>query len=302
MLADAAKELPKKKDDFQYEIKWDGIRVVFYKKKDEIKIVSRSGRDLTEQFPEFQNGNFLKVENAIIDCELVCLDEKGRPIFSDIISRMHRIGKTNIQLAIKAKPAYLYAFDCLYLNGKKMTSYPLSRRVEWLNAIFKQNDKARISTVFEDGNQIYEAAKAMDLEGIMIKKKSGLYYPGKRATAWQKLKFRQTFEAHIIGYTKGKGDRTEIFGALHLANPEGDGWKYLGKVGTGFDQKMMKEIWEKIEPLEKISKPFRESIEEESRTKWILPSYLCELEYASFASTGHLREPVFVKMWKKEMV
>lgn len=296
MLADAVKELPKKKDDFVYEIKWDGIRVIVYKKKDELKIMSRSGRDLTDQFPEFRDGKFLKVQNAIIDCELVCLDEAGRPVFSDIISRMHRIGKTNIQLATKSKPAYLYAFDCLYLDGRKLVSHPLTRRQEWLNAIFKQSDKTRISTVFEDGNQIYEAAKAMDLEGIMVKKKTGKYFPGNRSPSWQKIKFRQTFEAHIIGYTKGKGDRIEIFGALHLANPEGDGWKYLGKVGTGFDQKMMKEIWKKIEPLEQISKPFSESVDEESKTTWVLPSYLCELEYASFASTGHLREPVFVKI------
>ena len=176
---------------------------------------------------------------------------------------------------------------------------PLTRRREWLEAIFKSGDKARLSEIFEDGKQIFEAAKAMGLEGIMAKKKTGLYHPGNRSEAWKKIKFTETFEAHIIGYTKGKGDRIDIFGALHLANPKGDGWKYLGKVGTGFDQKKMKEIWKKINILESISKPINETVDEENKTTWILPQYLCEVTYASFAFTGQLREPVFVKMWDK---
>ena len=300
MLADAAKALPAKKDDYQYEIKWDGIRVLYYKRKDEVKLISRSGRNIIDQFPEFADGKFLRVENAIIDCELVCLDEKGKPIFSDIISRMHRIGKTNIQMAVKSKPAYLYAFDWLYLDGKKLISHPLSRRVEWLKAIFRKNNLARISDTFEDGKQIYDAAQAMGLEGVMAKKKTSKYSPGNRNSAWQKIKFRETFTAHIIGYTKGKGDRVEIFGALHLANPDGDNWKYYGKVGTGFDQKKMKEIWSQIEKLETISKPIKEAVEEENRTTWILPSYMCEVTFASYASTGTLREPVFMRMWLKD--
>ena len=133
----------------------------------------------------------------------------------------------------------------------------------------------------------------------MAKKKKSKYSPGNRNSAWQKIKFRETFTAHIIGYTKGKGDRIEIFGALHLANPDGDNWKYFGKVGTGFDQTKMKEIWGKIEKLETISKPIKEAVEEEKRTSWILPSYMCEVTFASFSSTGTLREPVFMRMWLK---
>ena len=300
MLADVLKELPKNKKQYIYEIKWDGIRAVFYKNKKETKLISRSGRNIIDNFPEFKDGKFLKVQHAIIDCELVCLDKAGKPIFSDIISRMHRIGKDNIINATKTKPAYLYAFDCLYLDGKKLTAHPLTRRREWLEAIFKSGNKARLSDVFEDGQQIFEAAKAMGLEGIMAKKKTGLYHPGNRSEAWKKIKFTETHEAHIIGYTKGKGDRIDIFGALHLANREGDGWKYMGKVGTGFDQKKMKEIWKKINILEPISKPVKESVDEENKTTWILPQYLCEVTYASFASTGQLREPVFLKMWVKD--
>ena len=95
-------------------------------------------------------------------------------------------------------------------------------------------------------------------------------------------------------------DRTDIFGALHLANPEDGKWKYHGKVGTGFDQAKMKEIWEQLLQVESISKPISELVEEESKTTWIIPQYLCEVTYASFSSNDTLREPVFVKMWQKD--
>ena len=300
MLCDAAPAIPPNKDDYEYEIKWDGIRVLYYKNGEELQLISRSGRNIIEQFPEFQDGKFIRVQRAILDCEIVCLDEQGKPVFSDVISRMHRAGKTSINTASKNKPAYLYAFDCLYLDGKKLISLPLTRRKEWLNAIFKKSNATRISDTFEDGNQIFEAAKSMGLEGIMAKKKNSQYYPGNRSNVWKKIKFTRTFECHIIGYTKGKGDRTDIFGALHLANPEDGKWKYHGKVGTGFDQAKMKEIWEQLLQVESISKPISELVEEESKTTWIIPQYLCEVTYASFSSNDTLREPVFVKMWQKD--
>ena len=300
MLCGAISKLPPKKEAYEYEIKWDGIRVIYYKNKEDIKLMSRSGRNIIDQFPEFKEGAFIRVQHAIIDCEIVCLDEAGRPIFADVISRMHRIGERNIAAASKTKPAYMYAFDCLYLDGKRLTSYPLSRRKEWLRAIFKTGDKPRLSTTFHDGAEIYNAAKQMGLEGIMAKHKDGKYSPGARSDTWKKLKFTETFECHIIGYTKGKGDRIDIFGALHLANPNGDTWTYHGKVGTGFDQKKMKDILKQLQQLETISKPIKESVDEEKDTVWILPQYLCEVTYASFSPNETLREPVFLKMWAKD--
>jgi bifunctional non-homologous end joining protein LigD len=298
MLADSAAELPTPAHDWLYEIKWDGIRATYYKKKGEAKLLSRNGRDLLEHFPEFQDPKFVKTENAIIDCELVCLDAQGRPVFSDIISRMHRIGTASIAQAAKDKPAYMYAFDCLFLDGKKLVSYPLVQRRAWLKPILRTGNSVRISDAFEDGKQLFDAARAMGLEGIMAKQKDGRYTPGNRSSNWRKIKFRETFEAYIIGYTRGKGDRVEVFGALHLAQNEDGKWKYFGKVGTGFDMAMIREIYPKLTALEQISKPIPDSVEEEDRTVWIVPNWLCEVTFASFASTGNLREPVFVRMWE----
>ncbi len=299
MLSDVTKQIPKNEKDYLFEIKWDGIRVLIYKRKNELKILSRSGRDITKQFPEFADGKFIHVQNAIIDAELVCIDDAGRPIFSEIISRMHSMGQSKILSLSRTKKAYLYAFDCLYINGKKMQSMPFYKRHDWLKAILKTGDRVRLSDTFEDGKQLYEAAKNMQLEGIMAKQKEGKYFPGSRSDVWKKIKFRETIECYIIGYTEGKGDRQQVFGALHLASKEDNNWKYYGKVGTGFDAKKLKEIWEQLKEVEHTPKPIKENIEEENRTKWIKAAYLCEVSYASLSSNETLREPVFLKMWKE---
>ena len=106
-------------------------------------------------------------------------------------------------------------------------------------------------------------------------------------------------ECSIIGYTAGKGDRSSLFGALHLAIQKDNKWKYYGKVGTGFDHKKMKVIFEQLKTLEEIQKPIQDKIEEEKNTTWIEAQYQCEIQYASLTNNETLREPVFLKMWLK---
>ncbi len=298
MLAGVTKGLPKNKNDYLYEIKWDGIRVIVYKDGDDVRILSRSGRDISDKFPEFAALKFCKVQHAIFDAELVCLDERGRPIFADIISRMHRVGK--VQAAVKTKPVYMYIFDCLYIDGMKMTTLPFVKRRALMIPILKFGNLVRESDLFEDGQQIYEAAKAMQLEGIMAKKKDGIYDPGGRSDTWKKIKYRQAMDCCIIGYTKGQGDRASLFGALHLATIEDKKLTYMGKVGTGFDHTKMRNILDQLLTLAEISKPIPDTVEEESKSTWIEPKYYCEIQYASLTNNGTLREPVFLKMWLKD--
>ncbi len=157
-----------------------------------------------------------------------------------------------------------------------------------------------MSEIVEDGNALYNAAQKMGLEGIMAKEKDAKYKAGQRSSAWKKIKFRQEITLSVIGFTKGKGDRSNVFGALHLAEKEGNGWKYYGKVGTGFDMDKLKEIQELLNRVPVTAKPIQEQIEEESRTTWIEPEYLCEVTYASLSSNGTLREPVFVNLVKSD--
>ncbi len=295
MLCEQVSNVP---DDSKYlfEVKWDGIRVMIIKNGSDTKIISRNGRDITLRFPEFYIQEFIRVEKAVIDAELVCLDDKGVPVFEDIISRLHSTSNRKISQLGKVKKAYLYCFDCIYLDGKSLTKQSIEQRKEWLNAIIKTSDLVRISEVFENGQMLFQAAKEMYLEGIMAKRKSSTYIPGQRSKQWLKVKFRSTMMVHIIGYTQGKGDRSPYFGALHMAKIENQNFIYLGKVGSGFDSNKLKEIKKLLEQCIVIRKPIKEPIEEPKNTTWIESQLICEVEYASLSSNGSLREPIFVKL------
>jgi len=295
MLADAGKNIPNSKDYF-FEVKWDGIRVLIYVKDEQIRIMSRSGRDITKQFPELQIPERFRVEEAVLDGEIVVLDKKGAPVFADVISRMHQGGETAIKKASQRKPVVCYLFDILRLDGKDVTAQTNTRRREWLDCILKQGERYRFSTGFEDGATLFAAIEAQGMEGIMAKEKKGAYGAGSRTRNWLKIKSRTDDQAWIIGYSKGKGDRSDVFGALHLVKMEEDNYQYMGKVGTGFDSAKLKELYALFSEVPKTVKPIKDAIEEEHRTVWIEPKYKCALNYASLTSNGTYREPVFVKL------
>lgn len=293
-LADVSKAIPTG-FNYSFEIKWDGIRSMIYIKDDKVKILSRSGRDISSQFPELQIApDAFHIENGLFDGEIISMDEQGRPIFANVISRLHTTGERSILAAVNKNPVYCYLYDCLYLDGRNICSEPLSKRQAWLKVSLKKNNHFRLSESMTDGKGLFDAAKTMNLEGIMAKDKTKSYEPGVRNRHWLKIKFRETISAQIIGYTKGKGDRSNLFGALHIAIKENDNWKYLGKVGSGFDEKKMIELLDLIKEIPSSSKLIEENIEEASRTSWIKPKLWCEIQFASLTNNGTLREPVFL--------
>ena len=148
----------------------------------------------------------------------------------------------------------------------------------------------------EDGAAFFEAVKQIGLEGIMAKQRDSTYQPGRRSDSWLKIKARQTTECVIIGYTKGKGDRESTFGALHLAQVEGEGLKYVGKVGTGFDEQSMKAVFAELQKLTRIKRPIKEKPLDDAQSIWLEPKFMCELAFASITPDGLLREPVFVRL------
>jgi ATP-dependent DNA ligase len=153
-----------------------------------------------------------------------------------------------------------------------------------------------VSETVDDGGELFKAAAAMGLEGIIAKEKTSTYQPGKRSAQWLKIKTRQTVDCVIVGYTKGKGDRETLFGALQIAVVEDGNLKYVGKVGTGFDAKLMKEIFSNLKKQKQVKRPIKEKPLDESSTTWIEPKLVCEVQYASLTKDKMLREPVFVRM------
>lgn len=298
MLASMGHKIPSAAK-YNYEIKWDGIRVLVRKTGKKVKIFSRNGNELTEKFPLIvQSFADQEPENIIGDGEIVALNENGSPNFSKVVGRMHLNGKDAIARAARKTKTVLYLFDCLYLDGQDIRHLKLERRREWLRVNLKINEYVRYSQSFDDGQQLFDAIRAQSMEGIMCKLKGSRYESDSRSQSWLKIKVRETDKALIIGYTKGKGDRSNLFGSLHLAKKEGGELVYYGKVGTGFDHAKIKAILAKLKKVPTISKPIKDTIEEERNTIWLASEYECEIKYASMTSNNTFREPVFIKMTK----
>lgn len=296
MLARPA-DRPPDSEDYLYEVKWDGIRAMISLDEGELRIYGRQHLDLTKAFPELLiPDQAFRATSALFDGEIVCLRPDGRPDFSSVIQRMQQRSEVGIERARAACPAVCYLFDCLYLDGRPIVNEPLTRRREWLADAVKNNPVYRVSDVFDDGLELLEAVKGLGLEGIIAKARNSPYLPGKRSDAWLKIKHRQTLECVIIGYTEGQGDRGSSLGALHLALPAPGGLQYLGKVGTGFDERLLSEIAARLRKLTRTRRPVKERPVDEARSVWVEPRLMCEVQYASRTRDGMLREPVFVRL------
>lgn len=298
MLADSSRTVPQK-GAYEYEVKWDGIRIFVIINDGKVTVRSRSGNDLTKQFPELQNVDCIELEEGVLDGELVVLDDKGRPIFSDVISRMHNQNPTDI--TIKTKPVVCYLFDMISIDGLDVTNAPLSRRRAWLKTVLDRDSTYRYSEGMTDGAGLLAAIKAQGMEGIMAKDPKSKYTLGGRSGAWLKIKCRTLDQCLIIGYTAGSGDRAGLMGSMHLAKETDDGLKYMGKVGTGWSHQKLKELYQEMSSRPQIAKPIEDKIEEEHNSTWIDSGWYCEIEYASLSSNGTYREPVFLKLIKKEI-
>jgi len=296
MLAIQKKEVPLD-SGLSYEVKWDGIRAIIYKDVNGVRIISRSGREITSAFPELLDTDYFEVEDVVIDGEIVVLDEEGRPLFHEVISRMHTKGDAQIRKMQASKPVAFYAFDLLRIDGIDITNRPLYLRREWLQVILNQDQFYRISESFTDGEMLFQAVKAKFMEGIIAKQLSSAYQEGERSVDWIKVKCRYQDEAYLIGYTKSEGERSNTFGALHLGKFDEVGTlTYMGKVGTGFNQANLKEIFNQLQRLPINAKLINASISDESNTTWVEPKLKCKIEYASLSSNGTYREPVFISL------
>ena len=206
-------------------------------------------------------------------------------------------GESNIAKLSKAAPCYCYIFDCLYLDGRSLINEPLTKRKEWLKDAVRSETAYRVSEAVEDGASLLEAARAHGLEGIMAKKRDSKYTPGKRSDCWFKIKIRETSEVFIIGYTKGKGDRGNTFGALHIAERVGQKLHYRGKVGTGFDDATIKDLVKVMKQVEKIKQPdVVGTVFDPKISVWLAPKLVAEVSYSKLTPDKMFREPVFVKL------
>ncbi|MGH8598281.1 MAG: DNA polymerase ligase N-terminal domain-containing protein, partial [Gammaproteobacteria bacterium] len=204
MLAQSRNE-PFDSPDYLYEVKWDGIRAMVALDEGKITIRSRAQRDITGLFPELQiPDQAFRAACGLFDVEIVCLNEKGQPVFEDVLHRLQHRNEASVARARAKHPAVAYVFDCLYVDGRPIVNESLARRRAWMvDSIKVPNPAYRPSETIDDGPALFKAAAAHGLEGIMAKERNSIYMPGKRTSHWFKIKTRHTADCVIIGYTKG---------------------------------------------------------------------------------------------------
>lgn len=296
MLSESSDKPPKDKD-YVFELKWDGIRAMITLEDGQIKIKTRNQNDVTAQFPELQIGEkAFRATNGVFDAEIVSLDASGKPIFKQVINRLMSSGETAIKKLSKSNQVHCYVFDCLYLDGRSLINEPLLKRKEWLADAIRPETPYRVSEHVDDGEQLFTAAREHGLEGIMAKKKDSKYLPGRRGDYWIKVKVRQTCECFIVGYTKGKGDRGRIFGALHIAEKVDEELHYRGKVGTGFDDASGREMFAALKKIKVVKRPaVKGKLLDEKTSVWLDAMAMAEVSYSKLTPDKMFREAVFIR-------
>ncbi len=300
MLAESIDE-PFDGPDWLFEIKWDGYRAIAFIENGKVRLVSRNQNDLTPRYPELKDlPQFVKANSAILDGEVVALDEEGRASFS-LMQQRTGFRPGGRRAAAKADvPVLYYAFDLLYLDGYDWRRVPLDERKRKLAGLLIAGDSLRYSDHYEtQGKALFEIARQKELEGILAKKRAS-FYEERRSREWLKIKIRQRLECVVGGYTEPEGSRAH-FGSLVLGlYDHQQRLIHVGQVGSGFDQKLLDEIWKVLKKLETKKNPFYGDVEALRKTFWVKPELVAEIEYAEWTggtnegSGPKLRAPVFL--------
>src|SRR6202171_2456967 len=277
-----------------FEIKWDGIRTIAFIENGNVKLFARSQRDGTGEYPEYQDlAKHVSASTAILDGEIVTLDANGR---SDFQKLQNRFSVSNpSQKLIQSVPLTYYVFDLLYCNGFDLRKSPLLQRKELLREALIADQRVRYSEhQLEKGQELFEAAQAQRLEGI-VGKQIESPYTGNRTPLWLKLKVVNELDAVVLGWTAPRRTR-QYFGALVLGLYEKKELKFIGSVGTGFDQKNQKQILDQLENLKVHRSLLRDPPKLREHVEWVRPTLVARVKFANWTDDNHLRAPVFLSL------
>lgn len=282
---------------WSYEVKWDGYRSIAYINKGDVTLSSRNNKPFTDKYYPVTNALEQWKNDAVLDGEILVLQHDGRADFSALQNwRSEADGRL-----------VFYVFDILWYNGKNLMELELYQRQLILKQILPTDeDRIRLSQPFSGGIDFFETASRMGLEGIMAKRKDSLYSPDSRNKQWLKIKVSRRQEVVIAGYTKNDSS-SKLFSSLLLGVYQGTKLVYTGKVGTGFTDKMQKEMMLQFQPLISKTIPFESEpdINKPSRFRpnpphaeavWLKPVLVCEVSYAEITSDGVFRHPSFEGM------
>jgi bifunctional non-homologous end joining protein LigD len=287
-------------DGWAYETKWDGMRVLADVTPEGVQARSSRGRDAGTAFPELRAlAGALAPLDALLDGEVVALDESGRPSFERLQQRMHvSAAAESLRRAAETPVAYV-VFDLLRLDGHDLTALPWHERRRLLERIADDFPPGvDIARVYDDGKGLLRAVEENGLEGVVAKWRDAPYVPGERTRRWIKVKVRRHDELVVGGWSGGLGNREGRLGSLLVGFHEvpGDRLRYAGRVGSGFTSDELDRMGARLAALEIGTCPFDPPPPPPHRrgAHWVRPEVVVEISYGEWTADGRLRHPVYM--------
>jgi len=301
MLATAVAD-PFDGPDWLFEIKWDGYRVEAVLSDGTIRLYTRNRQNAATYFPDLAGtSDWINARQAIVDGEVVALDDQGRPSFSLLqeVSGVRGPGtprgsdhKRRSKEERAAIPLVYQVFDLLYLDGRSLVELPLEERKEVLRATLRPHPTVRYAGhVIGEGQAFIAAAREKELEGIVAKLRASVYEPGRRSRAWLKIKLRREQELVVAGWLPGKGSHAQL-GSLIVGVYEEDRLRHAGQVGSGINERMRADLRRQLDALARDSSPL-DPVPRLPQARWVDPRLVIRAEFAEWTSDGLLRQAAF---------
>jgi bifunctional non-homologous end joining protein LigD len=265
-----------------FEAKWDGYRLLAEVDHGELRLRSRSGRDLTKEFPQLRSlATDLGDHHAVLDGEVVALDSSGVPSFSEM---QNRARATRIEFRV---------FDLLFLDGRSLLRAKYSDRRKLLETLASAGGLNVPDLLPGDGAEALEYSRKRKWEGVIAKKRDSTYQPGRRSASWVKDKYWNTQEVVIGGWRAGEGGRSSGIGSLLMGIPSAGGLHFAGRVGTGFTERDLASLKKTLQPLHTDESPFdaRLPTQDAKGVTFVKPTLVGEVRYSEWTSDGRLRQP-----------
>lgn len=267
-----------------FETKWDGYRAIAQVEKGKVRLYSRNNLDFNEHYPSLVEALGKIRRDFVIDGEIVVFDEGDRSRFQ-LLQNYLKTGRGNLAYCL---------FDLLYLDGRNLVDTPLLERKKILKRLLGKDRLLRYSDhVLGKGVKAFKVAEQKGLEGVIAKKVDSLYEMGKRTGDWQKIKTRQEQEVVIGGFTAPTGDR-KYFGSLVTGAYEKGQLVFTGQVGGGFDEKKLKELYDKMKKLITDKCPFAVEPKTNSQATWIHPRLVAQVKFEEWTKDGEMRQPIYL--------
>jgi bifunctional non-homologous end joining protein LigD len=287
--------------EWAFEMKWDGIRAIAEVRGGEVRLSSRNGIDVTAAYPELAALATAADGDCVLDGEIVALGAGNRPDFGRLQGRMQLRKSADVERAMRDIPVHFMVFDVLEAHGESLLREPYTRRRAILDEVLTTGDRVQVPPAFEgDLASAMESSAALGLEGVMAKKRDGLYSPAARSRTWIKLKHHRAQEVVIVGWRPGRGSREHRVGSLLMGVPDSDGLRYVGRVGTGFDERALDEMLPRLKRLARKTSAVSDVPAADARDAvWVTPRLVGEVEFAEWTPTRRLRQPTW-RGWRTD--